>query len=251
MTSILSELLETLYCGVNPLLTAQMRHLDRNYPHTNIRPALVDKILEKFHPTFWLELGSFVGGSAIVAANCAKKAQMATQIVCMDPFCGDVNMWAWEKATPVAGSDGRPYKFVGLENGRPTVYDRFLANIFFAGHMDKVLPVPCTAIVGLKLVQRLVDEGRLSGKPTVIYLDSAHELNETFIELDLAWKLLPSGGVLFGDDWGWAAVRHDVKRFARDVEVGRATLQDMVEAMPGSEIDGGIFLFEGQWALFK
>ena len=49
--------------------------------------------------------------------------------------------------------------------------------------------------------------------PQLVFLDSAHEPDETYIELCLYWNLLPSGGILMGDDLFWDAVREDVLRF--------------------------------------
>lgn len=47
-----------------------------------------------------------------------------------------------------------------------------------------------------------------------IYLDSAHEYGETFLELMMYWEVLKPGGVLFGDDYhGFPAVKHDVDLF--------------------------------------
>lgn len=37
--------------------------------------------------------------------------------------------------------------------------------------------------------------------PQVLYLDSAHIAGEVLLELELAWQLLPKGGILVGDDW--------------------------------------------------
>ena len=55
----------------------------------------------------------------------------------------------------------------------------------------------------------------MSHLPTVIYLDSAHELGETLHELWVAWNTLPAeGGIIWGDDWTWMAVGHDVGLFA-------------------------------------
>lgn len=49
--------------------------------------------------------------------------------------------------------------------------------------------------------------------PEVVYLDSAHEKGETLLELHTAFRALSPGGVLFGDDTAWPAVRHDVFAF--------------------------------------
>jgi hypothetical protein len=38
------------------------------------------------------------------------------------------------------------------------------------------------------------------------------------MELQHVWSLLLAGWVLFGDDWSWAAVASDVRRFADGVK---------------------------------
>ena len=47
----------------------------------------------------------------------------------------------------------------------------------------------------------------------VIYLDSAHLAGEVLLELEMAWRLLPQGGLLFGDDFSLPEVRQDVLKF--------------------------------------
>ena len=56
----------------------------------------------------------------------------------------------------------------------------------------------------------------------VLYLDSAHEMRETFHELSAYWPLIKPGGILLGDDFNWMAVSHDAQLFARthDLEIG-------------------------------
>ena len=81
------------------------------------------------------------------------------------------------------------------------VWNRFERTIF---------PLSMPSIVGARLLARLpwiVD---------VVYLDSAHEKGETFVELHLYFELLRPGGLLIGDDYAmFPAVKHDVDRFAR------------------------------------
>jgi hypothetical protein len=62
----------------------------------------------------------------------------------------------------------------------------------------------------------LREDGHLDRGPGVIYLDTAHEWYETYIELVTAWRILAPGGVLIGDDYNWPSVNHDVQRFARE-----------------------------------
>ena len=47
----------------------------------------------------------------------------------------------------------------------------------------------------------------------VLYLDSAHELGETFVELMFWYQVLQPGSLLVGDDWNWHGVSHDVTLF--------------------------------------
>lgn len=250
MPKINSEIISNLYVG-NPYSTAQARFIDDNYPHTNIRPQLIDYLLNMYKPKFWLELGSFVGGSAIEVAASVKRFNLDVGIVCCDPFCGDVNMWDWEKDSKIMGKDGKPYKFLTLENGLPTIYQRFLANIFFNGHADVVTPIQVTSIVGIKLIERLHSQSRISQRPAAIYLDSAHEADETYLELQNAWRCLTPGGILLGDDWSWDAVRNDVIKFASTVEIDLNEIQKAQQHFPQSTNQDNIFLLDGQWVLFK
>jgi hypothetical protein len=82
-------------------------------------------------------------------------------------------------------------------------------------------------------------------------LDSAHEPDETLLELRLCWGLLEDGGILLGDDWGWDAVRNDVLRFSREIEIDQDRLTKTQEKLAGSEIaEGKILIYKGQWVLF-
>jgi predicted O-methyltransferase YrrM len=241
------ELLEQLWSGESPFLFADQGQVDTGYPNTNIQPDLVEGILSELQPGFWLELGTMLGGSAIETARCVKQLGLNTSIVCVDPFTGDVNMWAWEKALREKGE----WQYLRLEAGRPTIYDRFLANVRTDGHDDTIVPIVCTALVGLRLIRVLVDQGRLSQLPQVVYLDSAHEPDETLLELQSAWALLSPGGVLFGDDWLWPSVRGDVRTFSRTVEADTGRMVAFLRRFDESHLDGNVFLYRGQWVLFK
>ena len=90
------------------------------------------------------------------------------------------------------------------------VYDQFMANIIANNLTQRVLPFSTTSILGARWIE-------LQGAvPDVIFLDSAHEIDETRYELELYYALLRPGGVLFGDDFIWPAVRHDVCCFLQD-----------------------------------
>lgn len=245
--SILEQLRTQLYGGDNPLAHADPQYVDAGYPYTNLRPELIESILDAVRPRFWLELGSMLGGSAIRTAAIIKAQMAPTEIVCIDPFTGDVNMWAGEQAKVQAGD----WQFLRLERGRPTIYERFLANVTEAGHDDIILPIAATSIVGVRLLRRLSDEQRLAALPDVIYLDTAHEPDETFLELSNCWELLQSGGVLMGDGWDREAVRTDVLRFLATVHPNDEARQRLAERHPRFVQHEGVLLDRGQWVLAK
>jgi hypothetical protein len=149
-----------------------------------------------------------LGGSALLVARVAERLGCELDIVCVDPFTGDVNMWAWEQDLVRQGK----WRFLGLVNGAPTIRQRFLANVKDAGFEGVITPLPATGIVGMNVLERVSNY-----RPDVVYVDSAHEEDETFLELSTAWDFLVKGGLLMGDDLDWPAVRNDVYKFAGSV----------------------------------
>ncbi|CAF0970808.1 unnamed protein product [Adineta steineri] len=175
---------------------------DQTYPYTSLKEDLFISIIQNIHSSlklqFVVEIGSFTGNSASNIGNVLKKSYPGSFLLCIDTWLGNLNMWvnkaAWEHLSV-------------SEDGRPTVYYQFLINIINQNLTKIVLPVSITSIIDARFLQTY------QFHPEVIYLDSAHEQGETFIELSLYWNLLKPGGILFGDDWIWSSVRCDVKKF--------------------------------------
>ena len=248
---IIQQLLDTLYSNNSPYLSCEEKYIDNGYPHTNIVYDLLHMLFTHIEPTYIVECGSMLGGSAIKMAETLKHINKPTEIVCIDPFTGDVNMWDWEKN---GGTGSGGWRFLRLENGIPTIYKRFLANCKYSGFEDKILPINATTSVGIKLLERLFIQKRISSLPNYIYLDSAHEKDETFIELSLCWNCLINHGILFGDDWSWDAVRDDVLKFSNTIQymTDYENLHKIHNLMKGSQIiNNNILLYNGQWMLFK
>ena len=152
------------------------------------------------------------------------------------------------------------WRFVRNENGQPTIYERFRANVMAAQHQDIIIPILATSTVGMKLITRLKVEKRISLLPEVIFLDSAHEEVETLAELHLAWRLLSAGGILMGDDFDWPGVRNDLIKFAnhlrqtkkhnlqRTREFKASLLGSIYEEKSGNDT---IILLDHLWVLVK
>jgi hypothetical protein len=242
---IIKELLETIYSGTSPYNSSDSSWIDDGYPHTNIVPELLEAMFDLIPPVYIVEFGSMLGGSAIKIADVIRRRGLSAEIVCIDPFVGDINMWDWEK-------DAK-WKFLRLTDGVPTIYKRFLANCQQHGHERRILPINTTTMIGAGLLHRLVQQGRIHGMPNYVYLDSAHLPEETFMELKASWGLLPEGGVLFGDDWSWPAVRADVERFCSYVgdEIDQTRLAALSEKLGAEVLGGKVLLYKGQWVLIK
>lgn len=244
---IISELLQNLYHNQSPYLSAENKYIDNGYPHTNIKKELIKVLFENIEPNYIVECGSMVGGSAIRIAEVLKDLRKNTEIICIDPFTGDVNMWDWEKGN----KENNTWKFLNLENGIPTIYKRFLANCKNAGFENTILPINTTTSVGIKLLERLFLQKRITSLPNYIYLDSAHEPNETYIELQLCYNLLINNGILFGDDWDWKSVQNDVILFSNNIQPNE-NISKIHSLLKESEIfNENILLFKNQWVLFK
>ena len=147
---------------------------------------------------------------------------------------------------------GRRFSFLNATEGQPRIFERFLANTMAAGFSDRVLPLRLTSLVGMRLLQRLhrvthnlsgvARPPRLPHVPQIIYLDSAHEAGETLMELGAAWELLEThGGVIFGDDWQWPAVRRDVSWMASCVEVWHDVRHGALTATTPSGMHAHVF----------
>ena len=173
---------------------------------TQLKAPLIDTILARLRREglsygLWVEAGSF-GNSAIVAAKRIQElGNPATMpVVAIDPFSGDVKN------------------------------ETFLANVAASGLVNQILPIQATSVVGLKLLTRLEREQRIDTVPVVIYLDSAHEKNETMVELQAAWKVLQKpGGVFLGDDFHprWQGVVDAVIAFAKGLRLPLLTEDDL------------------------
>ena len=248
---IIKQLLDNLYSNKSPYLSCEEKYIDDGYPHTNILYDLLQILFTNIEPTYIVECGSMLGGSAIKMAEILKKNNKTTEIICIDPFTGDVNMWDWEKK---GGTGNGGWRFLRLENGIPTIYKRFLANCKYSGFENKILPINTTTSVGIKLLQRLFKKNRINILPNYIYLDSAHEKDETFFELSLCWNCLINNSILFGDDWGWKEVREDVIKFSNIIKntTDYENLNKIHKLINGSQISNdNILLYKGQWVLFK
>ena len=214
-----SQLVQALYFSRDPFDAANASVHDVGYPHSGLRSSFVRSVLQSFKPLLWVEVGAFIGNSAVMTAAVAAHLCMRDlSVVSVDPFTGDQMMWNLHRFAKVINgtlAHRWGYDFLALTaDGRPTIRDRYMANVLVSGAAPWVLPITAPGLVGMRLLKMLHASKKLAALPQVLFLDSAHEADETRLELEQAFKLLAPGGLLFGDDWSWEAVRNDVTGFA-------------------------------------
>ena len=183
------------------------KKLDESYPHSYLlQPVLHHNLKQIDIPiTFVVEAGSFMGKSAVTIVHTLldNKPWSKSVLLCIDTWLGGLEHWT--------NPDFR--SMMGVAYGRPIVYEQFIANIIGKNFTDYVIPFSTTSLIGARFLYR----NKLY--PQVVYLDSAHLKGETYIEIQLYWHLLQTGGMLVGDDWGWLSVRSDILLFAEQNNV--------------------------------
>ncbi|KAL1511631.1 hypothetical protein AB1Y20_006423 [Prymnesium parvum] len=184
------------------------KKMNVKYQWTQINEAILRRAVQLLprRPRFVVEVGSFTGRSSVLIGDFLRKKYAPTarfseppQLLCIDTWLGDLGM--------TIGAYLR--EIVDKRHGQPTIYHQWLVNIMSANLTRSVLPLVTTSFLGA----RILDHLRLHAD--LIYLDSAHEQQETFFEIAAYWAQLAPGGILLGDDLNWAAVMHDAQMFAR------------------------------------
>jgi len=152
-----------------------------------------------YKPRCGVEVGSFIGSSAAILGNILKENNGV--LLCIDTFCGDINMWL------MRGFQNTMNK----NDGNPKIYNYFMKNMKNNNLTNTVIPIRLTSIIGARMLKILKYE------IDFVYLDSAHEAGETYFELMLYHDILMPGGILFGDDYyGFPAVKYDVDLFCKN-----------------------------------
>lgn len=147
------------------------------------------------NPRSILEVGSFIG-SGIVNVWAPLVQNMTGTVISLDTWDGALCM--------KLHTHDHITKFTNR-----SLYDTFGSRMITRKLTNVVYPMRMPSLMGARLLYYL------GYKFDAIYVDSAHEIGETLIELKLFHDLLRPGGVLMGDDYSWTAVRHDTALFSK------------------------------------
>lgn len=251
---IYCSLCQHLYGGPSPFDCVLRRDLpapDHSYLHTNVPSEFLEDLLRKLKASFLIELGSFKGGSArriAAAAAGSLTGEGKPCLLCVDTFLGDTAMWldhnGWRQ-------------WLMMKHGLPQLYMQFLANVWEVRNI--VLPLPLSSLCALRALQRLTVRGDVP-LADFIYLDAAHEMGETLLEMVQAFRLLRGGGILLGDDLDWPAVQGDLRQFLQTLDPAACcgADDDLLSGIPGlfyhAEAGRGYWILDSrprQWLVRK
>lgn len=172
----------------------------------------ITNLISTERPNLIIEVGSWMGWSAIKMADAIKKINLKDSgIICVDTWLGALEFWAtgrenagWWQQMHVSKNYFREnhYKFLSLKSGYPSVYYNFISNVFHKGHQNIIYPFPQTSDIASKWFLYNQIEADL------IYIDASHDYEDVKRDLKNYFKILKEGGTIFGDDY-WI---HEVKK---------------------------------------
>ena len=193
---------------INPLFEKTYEDLEilpeRLLGWNNEAPVFSNLITE-LRPKVIIEVGTWLGGSALRMARDVKRAELGTRIFCVDTWLGGLEF--------LDAAQGDNARNLMRKNGYPQVYYQFLSNVVHHGMQDIIQPFPTTSTLAAKYFLAKGQQAEL------IYVDASHEEEDVYQDIMHYFKLLTPGGVMFGDDFSWPGVRASVERSARELNL--------------------------------
>ncbi|KAH7578099.1 hypothetical protein ACOSP7_000757 [Xanthoceras sorbifolium] len=151
------------------------------------------RLIDKVRPRVVIEVGTFLGASALHMANLTRQLGLDTQILCIDDFRG----WPGFRDK---------FKDIQMINGDVLLYYQFMQNVIYFNATEAVLPVPYSSGSAL---MKLCEWGVVGD---LIEIDAGHDFNSAWADINRAWQILRPGGVIFGHDYFTAADNRGVRR---------------------------------------
>jgi hypothetical protein len=168
--------------------------------------GLYEHWVNQYKPNIIIEIGSFLGYSAIKMAKEIKKQNLDTKIICVYTWLGSPEHYEMFKEK----NDNR----LNYINGYPTLYHKFISNVIHHDVQDIIYPFPYPSSIAFKILNKLFDKHNL--KADFIFVDGSHEEIDVYLDLYYYYQLLSDKGVLWGDDWAWEMVRDGVNKFLQE-----------------------------------
>ena len=163
------------------------------------------ELITDLKPRLIIEVGSFLGGSAINMGATVKALGLHdSAVICVDTWLAEEILWSM------------PEHRVKLKHtfGTPCFYYTFLSNILDRQLQDTVVPLRMPSVSAARYLAKLGITAKL------IYIDGSHEEGDVLRDLELYWDRLEPGGVMLIDDYEpgvpmFEGLVRDVNKFAK------------------------------------
>ncbi|KAF2324937.1 hypothetical protein P3X46_003586 [Hevea brasiliensis] len=155
--------------------------------------AVFEHLIQRVKPQVIIEVGTFLGASALHMAELTRKLGLNSHILCIDDFRG------WP------GFRDR-FKYIDMVNGDVMLLYQFMQNVIYTNATKSVLPVPFSSGSAL---EKLCEWGVYSD---LIEIDAGHDFNSAWADINRAYRILRPGGVIFGHDYFTGADNRGVRR---------------------------------------
>ncbi|XP_068635740.1 uncharacterized protein [Aristolochia californica] len=202
---VLQTIIDRLFNGTSPYEDFPPAHAQPLLRRKRIKGwgstgAVFENLIRRVQPQIIIEVGSFLGASAIHMATLAKALGLRTQILCVDDFRG----WPGFRDK---------FRDIKLVNGDVLLLYQFIQNVAYMNVTEMVLPVPFSSSSALG---KLCEWGVYGD---LIEVDAGHDFHSAWSDINMAYAILRPGGIIFGHDYFTAAddrgVRRAVNLFAR------------------------------------
>ncbi|KAK7389759.1 hypothetical protein VNO78_25052 [Psophocarpus tetragonolobus] len=196
---IRQTLLDRLFNGTSPFHNFPPPHAAPKLQRTTkvkgwgSTGAVFENLIRRVRPRTVVEVGTFLGASAIHMAELTRRLGLRTQILCVDDFRG----WAGFKER---------FKNIAIQNGDVWLLYQFLQNVVTFNHTGSVLPVPFSSGSTLML---FCEWGVFAD---LIEIDAGHDFLSAWADINRGFRILRPGGVIFGHDYFTAADNRGVRR---------------------------------------
>jgi hypothetical protein len=196
---IRTVLLEKLFDGVSPFEDFPPEHVVDLLKKERIKgwgstTTVFRRLMIEVKPCVVIELGTFLGASAIHMAGLAHELGLQTNILCVDDFRG------WP------GFRNTRFNDIKQKNGDVMLMYQFMQNVVSKNMTGTILPIPFGTISALSM---FCTWGILAD---LIEVDASHDFHSAWADINVAHRLLRPGGVMFGHDYTTKADRQGVRR---------------------------------------
>ncbi|XP_022757599.1 uncharacterized protein LOC111304870 [Durio zibethinus] len=195
---VFPTILDRVFNGCSPYTNFPPPHLRSFLKQKRIKGwgsygAVFEHLIKRVKPRVIIEVGTFLGASALHMVNVTRKLSLQTQILCLDDFRG------WP------GFRDR-FKDIKMINGDVLLLQQFMQNVVYFNATGSVLPVPFSRGSGL---EKFCKWGITAD---LIEIDAGHDFISAWGDINRAFRILRPGGIIFGHDYFTAADNRGVRR---------------------------------------